>query len=258
MTSWANMNSSALKKKEVPIPSFFSTSSTDYSEATLSFLYSYIYTQRTAEPFYIYDTNGFFQPLLATSPVLHYLKEQPKSSRLLTSAESDVQSVLKPLSLQYLRRNATSILQYNGETDAKIKAFLTTAGLQQKVFDVAIVLDTSGCFPSIFTSLEQFQKRIGKKTLDIFVMTDNLDFIKEFATKGNSSWSYTSLFGRNQTATKEQLLIKTLAELRIVQRTEWVAVRFGSAIGKLIYLTNKSITSESQILSLDGQSWKVF
>lgn len=255
MSSWANLRSTSLKKKEVPIRYFYAPLSSDYADATLSFLYSFLYTQRTAEPFYIYDTFGYFQPLYQFSPILHYMKEAPTTGSNLVT-DSGVMPVINTLSLATMRRNASSILQLNGETDLNVKQFLTNLGVQQTKFDVGIVLDMSGSVPIAISALHALQKRTNKKTLKVFVATDDMNSLKEFAMKGHPSWSYVSLLRQGQPSDAKYLLLKTLAELRMLQSLEYVAVRFGTPLGKLIYLTSKSITMEGQILSLDGMSWK--
>lgn len=252
MSSWANLRSAPLKKKEPSIRFSFTPLSSDYATSTLSFLYSFVFTQRTAEPFYIYDTQGYFQPLLKTSPILHYLKESPKESLNLYEETSQVSPIIQNTSFAALKRTVNSVYQFNPETDSKIKAFLTTAGLNQEIFDVGIVLDTSGCIAPVLSQLTNLQKRTGKKTLKVFVMTDNIGLLQEFATKGNPSWSFKSLLRNGQPNT----LIKMLAELRVLRNTEYVAVRFATDLGKLIYLTHSTMTMESQILSLDGATWK--
>lgn len=227
----------------------------DFAEAAVQFLFAFTYTQRTAEPFYIYDTLGYFQSLFNYSPILHYMKEAPSGAKNL-ALETSVADVVNGLSLNYLRRTAASILQYNPETDNRVKQFLINMGVQRQVFDVGIVLQTDSCVPAVLKQVASLQTRTGKKSLKVFVATERMDLLQEFATKGNPSWSFVSLLRNNQPNDPRYFLEKTLAELQTLRGLEYVAVSFGSALGKLIYLTSTAITMESQILSLDGKSWK--
>lgn len=256
MSSWANLHSQTGKKKEIPIRLHLNPLTSDYSEALLSFLYGFVYTQRNAEPFYIYDSFGQFQPLLQFSPIFHYLKEAPTTGSNLYT-DPNVGPLLNSLPLTSLRRTVNSVFSYNAETDANVRQFLLNMGLlQQQNFDVGIVLDASGCIPAVLSQLTTLQKRTNKKTLKIFVATDQLDLLRDFATKGHPSWSYVSLMRQNAPTDRKYALMKMLAELRLLRGIEYVAVRFGSSLGKLIFLTSQKITMESQILSLDGQGWK--
>ena len=256
MTSWANMKTIPLKKKEPMIRSYFSSPSNDYTTSTLGFLYSFLYCQRSAEPYYIYDPNGYFQPLLKTSPILHFLKDLPSQATNFASDPQTLAPVLNSMSLPTLKRITDSILQYNNETNYKIDTFLSNFGLTKQTFDVGIVLDVSGCVPIVNSGLKLFQKRTGKKTLKVFVMTENMEYLREFATSGDPSWSYTSLMRMNAPTEKDYQLTKILAELRIMQQVDFLAFRFATPLGKLLYLTNPKVNAESQVISVDGQGWK--
>lgn len=245
MTSWANNNRIPLKKKEPTIQTYFS-SSEDYTSSTLGFLYSFLYCQRTAEPFYIYDTHGHFQPLLKTSPILHYLKETPASAKNLATNLSEMSPVMNAMNTNTMKRTVNSIFQYNGETDFKIDTLLSNFGLNRQTFDVGIQLDISGCVPQVVTSLKMFQKRTGKKTLKVFVVTQDMRLLKEFAQKGDSSWTYVSLMRDGAS-----LPFKTHAELKLMRQIETVLVNYTSPMGKLLYLT-----SENSVLSFNNQTWK--
>jgi hypothetical protein len=255
MTSWANMNRIPLKQKEPTIRSFFS-SSDDYATSTLQFLYSFVYSQRAAEPFYVHDTKGYFQPLLKTSPILHFVKEAPSDAMNLSTNVSQMAPVVNSINLTTLKRTIGSIFQYNGETQLKIDSFLSNFGLLRQTFDVGIVLDISGSVPAIMAGLTKLQKRIGKKSLRIFVMTNDMEMLREFATKGDPSWSYVSMMRFESPTDKQYELFKTLSEIKLMQQADYLACRLGSPLGKLLFLTSEKVNTESQVVSVDGQAWK--
>lgn len=258
MTSWLNRSSLPMKQKEFAISSFYEPNTSSYAEDTLQFLYSYVYTQRNAEPFYIHDRNNHFLPLLKTNPVLHYLKESPSSGKNLSNDPDSLASILSKINLPTLRRSVGSIYQFNGMTDAKIEATLSNFGLLKQTFDVGIVLDISGCVPGVIQSVKTLQKRLGKQSLKIFIAVNDLDLLKEFVLTGDKSWSFVSLNRVGAPKDRDTALYKTLAELRILQQVPYIVVKFSTALGKLLYLTSPSIQMESQILSPDGSSWKAF
>jgi hypothetical protein len=55
----------------------------------------------------------------------------------------------------------------------------------------------------------------------------------------------------------DYLLFKTLAELQIMREIEYLALRFSSSLGKLLYLTSSKVLTESQVIRLDNSSWKL-
>ena len=245
MTSWANNNRIPLKKIEPTIQAYIS-SSEDYTTSTLAFLYGFLYCQRTAEPFYIHDTHGHFQPMLKNSPILHYLKETPSSGTNLALNPSQMAPVINAMNQNTMKRTVNSIFQYNGETEFKIDTLLSNFGLNRQSFDVGIVLDISGCVPQVVSSLKTFQKRTGKKTLKIFITTQDMNLLREFAQKGDSSWNYVSMMRDGPLPP-----FKAPAELKLMRQIETVFVRYSNPLGKLLYLT-----SENAVISFDGQMWK--
>jgi hypothetical protein len=256
MTSWANRNVVPLKTKEPTLRWYYEPVSDDYASSTLGFLYSYIYSQRNAEPFYIVDTPGYVQPLLQHNPIFHYLKQTPSSGQNLSLNLDQAAPTLNSLSLASLRRTALSVYQFNSQTSARIDAHLTNFGMLRQTFDAGIVLDLSGCVPAVITALKTIQKRTGKKSLNVFVMTDTMDLLKEFAVKGDPTWRYASILRMQEPTDKESRLLKTLSELKVLRTTEFVVLRLSSPLGKLIYLTNPKLLSDNQVVSIDGTSWK--
>jgi hypothetical protein len=257
MTSWLSRTSQPMKQKDFQISSFYEPTTSSYAEDTLHFLYSYAYTQRNANPFYIHDTNFYFQPLLKTSPILHYLREAPSSAINLAKTPDAIATTLQSMSLPALRRTIGSIYQFNGMTNAKVEAFISNFGPLKQTFDAGIVLDASGCVANVIRELKAFQKRTGKASLKVFVATDNLDLLKEFAFTGDKSWSYVSFNRTEPPKDKEAALLKTLSEIRLLQQIPYLVVKFSTALGKLLYLTSSQIQMESQISSIDGSTWKI-
>lgn len=256
MTSWLNRNAVPLKKKEPTVQFYYEAVSENYASATLGFLYSYVYSQRNAEPFYVVDSQELFQPLLQPSPIFHYLKETPSSGINLSTNLTQISPIVNNLSLASLRRIISTVYQLNPQTNARIDAHLATFGMNRQVFDAGIVLDVSGCVSSVITALKTLQKRTGKKSLNVFVMTETMDLLREFAIKGDPSWRYASILRVQEPADAASRLLKTLSELKVLRNLEYLVLRLSSPIGKLVYLTNPKLTSDNQIVNLDGTSWK--
>lgn len=259
MTSWANKTSISLaKKKEPTIRFYYSSPSEDYASSTLSFLYSIVFCQKSAEAFYAHDAQGFFQPILKGSPVIHYIKELPSSGTNLYTELYQAIPVLSPMSYANLKRNIRALYELNQETSAKIDAFLSNFSILRQAFDVGLVLEQPEDVANSITGLKALQKRVGKKGFRIFVMTEDIELVRQFAQQGDPSWSYVSLLRKDSPTDKQYTLLKRLSEIQLIQKTDFLAVRLGSPLGKLLFLLNEKVNSESQVVSLDKTSWKAF
>ena len=256
MTSWANLRSLPTKKSEPTIRYSFS-SSNSYADSTLGFLYSVLYSQKSAEPIYVHDTHGYFQPLLKENPTLHYLKEAPSSGTNLTDEMSLMAPVLTNVSFATLKRSVTSLYQFNQSTIARVEVVMSNFGLLRQTFDVGLVLLEPKDVQAAITGLKALQKKTGKKTLRIFVMTEDVELLRNFATQGEPSWSFMSTLKQTMKTDKDSMLLKTLCDITLMQKVDYLAVQMKSSIGKLLFLTNEKVTLESQVVSLDGSSWKV-
>ena len=257
MSSWANLRSAPTKKKELTVRYFFSPSSDDYASSTLAFLYSLVFTQKSAEPFYAQDTYGYFQPLLKVNPVIHYLKEVPTSGTNLYDDLYQVAPVLNQTSFINLKRTIKSMYEFNPETSARIEAFLANFGVIRQKYDVGLVLEDTNDVTAAFTGLKQFQKRTGKKNLNVFVATNDMNLLRQFAMGGDPSWSYMSMMRNNAPTDKNYKLMKTLCEITLLKNIEFLAVKLSSPIGKLLFLTSEQVNTEGQVVSLDNAGWKV-
>ena len=158
MSSWANLQSASLRKKQEPtIRFFFSSNSTEYHSNTLAFLYSILYCQRSAEAFYVYDPDGLFQPLFKTTPVIHYLKEMPNSGTNLYEELFQVVPVLSTMNYTNLKRNIKSLYQLNSETNTRIDTFLSNFGVIRQQYDVGLVLEDPADVPASISGLKLLQ-----------------------------------------------------------------------------------------------------
>jgi hypothetical protein len=256
MSSWANLRTVPTKKKEPTIRFYFSSSDT-YADATLAFLYSVLYTQKSAEPIYVHDTQGFFQPLLKVNPTLHYLKEAPSSGTNLNDDLSQMAPVLQNLSFASLKRSVASLYQFNQQTFARVEAVMSNFGVLRQTFDVGLVLLEPRDVQAAIDGLKRLQKRTGKKSFHIFVMTQDVDLLREFAFNGDKSWSFMSTLRQDMKTDKESMLLKTLCDISLMQKVDYLAIQMSSSIGKLLFLTNEKVTLENQVVSLDNTSWKV-
>ena len=257
MSSWANLRAVPAKKKELTLRYYFSASSDDYASTTLAFLYSLVFTQKSAEPFYAQDTYGYFQPLLKVNPVIHYLKETPTSGTNLYEDLYQVAPVLNQTSFANLKRAIKAMYEFNPETSARIEAFMGNFGVIRQQYDVGLVLEDTNDVSQAMIGLKQLQKRIGKKNLNVFVATNDINLLRQFAMGGDPNWSYMSMMRNNAPTDKNYTLMKTLCEITLLKKIAFLAVKLSSPLGKLVFLTSDLVNTEGQVVSLDNSGWKV-
>jgi hypothetical protein len=256
MSSWANRGVSLAKAQESPSHPFFSPSE-DFASSALAFLYWSIYHQRSAEPFYIYDPQGALQPVFQGNPSHHFLKE-PSSGSQLSSTAKETSALLSSLPLSTLKRLVTTTFVYTPQTRAQIDRYLAGSGFRSQLFEVGVVLDVSGSVPKVIQSIKTLQTRLGKKTLSVFIATEDLSLLQEFAKKGDPTWTYRTLIRPGAPRSRESDQMKRLAELQILQSVGSLVLSLRSATGKLLYLTNQTLATPSHLVSWDGSSWKPF
>lgn len=254
MSSWANRSVSLTKPQEPPRYPFFSPSE-DFPASLLGCLYWSLYHQRVADPFYIYDPRGDLQPILNGTPTHRFLKE-PSTGSHLSIAAGETASLLSSLSLVPLKRMVASTFVYSSQTTFQINQFLASAGLLKQSFDIGILLDTSGSVPKVIQSVKSLQKRLGKKTLSLFLATDNPVLLQDFVQKGDPSWTFRTLIRPNGSRVYETSRLKTLAEIDILRTIGALVLSYTSPMGKLLFLTNQA--TPSQFVAWDGSSWKPF
>jgi hypothetical protein len=185
------------------------------------------------------------------------VKEAPSSGTNLTHEMSLMAPVLTNVSFATLKRSILSLYQFNQLTSARVEAVMSNFGLLRQTFDVGLVLLEPKDVQAAIAGLKGLQKKTGKKTLRIFVMTEDVELLRNFASQGEPSWSFMSTLKQTMKTDKDSLLLKTLCDITLMQKVDYLAVQMKSSIGKLLFLTNEKVSLESQVVSLDGSSWKV-
>ncbi len=258
MSSWANLH--ANKQRKGPTISSYLEISTDDDLFTnlLRFSYVFVAKQRSAEPMYVYDKKGMVQNLLKVSPVVHYIKEVPSTaSNILYDIDSCVK-VLQTMNVSTVRKTVQSINILNSEKELLVQNNLKSNLVNASQFDCGIVLDVSGSAVQAVNALKIFQARTFKKTLKIFVMTNNYHYLHEFVTKGDKSWTFASLMKNKMPETEEAMTLKILSDTYLMQSIPHIFVTPSTSVGRYLYLTTKSISAmDSSVNSLDGENFSI-
>lgn len=258
MTSWANLQV-AKQRKGPLISSYFEVQGDDLFSNLVDFSYTFVSKQRSAEPMYVYDKKGMIQNLIKVSPIIHYVKEIPSSATNIHHDMTSIKQSIQNVNMNTLRKTIQSINIFNSEKELLVQNNLKSNVIGSSQFDVGIVLDVSGSALQAVKALKAFQARTYKKTIKIFVMTDNIHYLHDFVINGDKSWTFSSLMRNKLTTDPESMSLKMLSEVYLLQQIPHLFLNTQTSLGKYLYLTSKMMTSmDSSIQNLDGSVLSVF
>lgn len=258
MSSWANLQVNKQRKGPMISSYLEITSDDDLFTNLLRFSYVFVAKQRVAEPMYVYDKKGILQNLLKVSPVVHYVKEVPSTASNILYDMTSCVNILKSMNTTTLRKTIQSINIINSEKELLVQNNLKSNLLSASQFDCGIVLDVSGSAVQAVKALKTFQTRTFKKTLKIFVMTNNFHYLHEFVTHGDKSWTFASLMKNKMPSDEDSIYLKMLSDTYLMQSLPHIFVSPSTSVGKYLYLTTKSISAmDSSVNTLDGENFSI-
>lgn len=258
MTSWANLQV-AKQRKGPTITSYFEVQGDDLFSNLIDFSYTFVSKQRSAEPMYVYDKKGMIQTLLKVNPVIHYVKEVPTSASNIHYDMNSIKQSIQNVNSNTLRKTIQSINILNSEKELLVQNNLKSNVIGSSQFDVGLVLDISGSAMQAVKALKDFQARTYKKTLKIFIMTDNIHYLHDFVRNGDKTWTFSSLMRNKMPEGEEAYTLKHLSEVYLLQNIPHLFLNTKTPVGKYLYLTSKTMSSmDSSIQNLDGSSVSVF
>jgi len=190
---------------------------------------------------------------------------------------------LSAMPFSRMKKTAQNIFSFNSSAQEKIMSLIRQKGLDRTRFDVGVHIRsgdkiTTGEMKTIgineyVHALRTIQNKLKKKELNIFVMTDNMLLYNELVSRGDPSWSITTLeepsvytmkgheqlvFNLLPQEKRVSLFYQFLTELHIMQRIPNLVVTFSSNVGRFLYLTSYAIQDEENIISLDVPKWSTF
>lgn len=284
MTSWAgNRGFAPLKKKEEAISYFQPTEDGICSNMNRLF-YAYVQAAKISDPLYVHDTPNcigpefpMFERILRDNSTIKYLKRVPDGSRQLKLSDIENQQTISSIPFQRLKQLARDFYFYNGDTQGKILETIQSAGLARTLFDIGVHIRTGDkprvAIKEYINAIRTFGSRIGKTSLNIFVMTDNINAYTQLKNASPSNWTFTTLqepsfytanghtpagFAALSEEKRQQLFYAFLTDLHLLQNIPNIVVSFSSSIGRFLYLTNRLITSKENCISVDVPEWRAF
>jgi hypothetical protein len=289
MTSWAGNRGFPSVKKTMEAVEYFEPTQGGFCSNMNMLFYCYLRALKNTDSLYVHDFPNcisdifpLFQSILKTNSTVKYLREIPKDSKKITNKDVLAPNLVN-MPFSRLKSIARDLFSYNSDTQGKISDRIRGRGLERTVFDVGVHIRsgdkiTTGEMKRLSVSdyvnaLSVFQQRIGKPTLKIFVMTDNISMYDQLQKASPPTWSFTSLaepgfynqnghlqdlFNSLTPEKKLDLFYQFLTELHIMQNIPNLVVTFSSHIGRFLYLTSRLVTTKDNILSLDMPEWSPY
>lgn len=289
MTSWIT-KTAPVKPKQPTFSYYFTPTDGGLCSNFNGFLYSAIHAQRQGDILYVYDKPNcigpnfsLFETILRSNANIIYLKEKPSSGKNYTETISQTYGTLANMSIRRLREVAQNVFWYTPEVQERIRVNLENKGISRTVFDAGVHIRsgdkiTSGEMKDIPISkyveaLRTIQRRLNKKTLSVFLMTDNYSKFEELKKAGDSSWTYTTFvtntayflnghvqdkFNSLPTEERLKLFYQFLTELWVMQNIGNLVVSYSSNVGRFLYIMNRRIESSDSIISVDVPKWSPF
>lgn len=289
MTSWIT-KTAPVKPKQPTFSYYFQTTEAGLCSNFNGFLYSAIHAQRQGDILYVHDKPNcvganftLFETILRENANIIYLKNKPTSGKNYMENISQTSGTLANTSIRRVREMAQNIFWYNPETQERIRVNLENRGISRTVFDAGVHIRsgdkiTTGEMKEVPISkyidhLRTIQRRLNKKTLSVFVMTDNYKLFEELKKAGEPSWTYTSFvtntpyfanghvqldFNLLPAEERVKLFYQFLTELWVMQNIANLVVSYSSNVGRFLYIMNRRIESADSILSVDVPTWSPF
>lgn len=289
MTSWIT-KTAPVKPKQPTLSYFFQPTEGGLCSNFNSFLYSVIYSQKQGDILYVYDKPNcvsanfsLFEEILRGNANVIYLKEKPNIGYNLMDKISQTYGALTNISIRQIRIIAQNVFWYNTETQQRITNNLQKKGIERTIFDVGVHIRsgdkiTTGEMKEVpiikyIESLQVIQRRLNKKTMNIFVMTDNYSLYEELKKSGDASWTYTTFatntpyftnghvqldFNLLPIEQRFELFYQFLTELWVMQNISNLVVSYSSNVGRFLHIMNRQLANGGNILSVDITKWSPF
>ncbi len=243
------------------------------------YLYSYMWAQKNGGELQVYDLNNSISPSYAllrasfrdTSGV-KFVSDMPPGYTSLKGrqVDSDIFYYLSSLPIASLRAAAQHLFQLSESAEASVQAILDAANTPP-VFDLTVHIRSGDKISSremdpiplqsYITAIKNFQRKSGKKTLSIFLMSDNEGLATQLRQRADPSWSFFSFpstltygngytqgeFNRFSRRAKETAYFQFLAELALAQNIPAFIGTFSSHVSRFLYLTCSSIENFTSI-----------
>jgi hypothetical protein len=257
MSSWIRNAKVYAKPKQV-VPFYYDISNTmEVSRTFLEVLGAAIYSKKQNEKCTIYDPNEFLSLALMYNPNIKVIKSAPENTnRISMKSLTDITANMK---FSEIKAYAADIFKYQSLFNQSILNVLKTASIKS-TFDMVIhlVTDASGAnIPFYLSTIQEYQKRSKKATLNLYIMTDSYANITAFQAVADSSWKVTSL-SKFPPTDAASAVFQQLAEVQIFAVASAAILDFQYALDRFIYVMQRNPKGFDFFRELNGSEWVIF
>jgi hypothetical protein len=274
MTSW--LTKSAFK----PVPKkdsfMFETDANGFCLQFNQYLYATLYAKSQGHRLYVNDTTnavsvryGLIQNTFARVTDLSDVQFRDSQLLTATSLKNRVQPIrdfLSKITPDILRVSASEILNWNSGLLEKIQPLVDEVKAE---LDIGVHMRTNTMKPipveKYLQEVRNYQDKSKKKVLNVFLMSDSPELIKDFTKKKHPSWAIYTLrspllmgghkqleFNAAPNRVRMDSYLYFLAELYTMQQIPYIICNLGSNVGRFLYLT---VADDTTVVSMDLQKF---
>lgn len=156
-----------------------------------------------------------------------------------------------------IQEYASTVFFYTPDFNNAILQVIQRAAIRA-VFDIAIHItaDESGTVDMAYyiNTLKDYQKRIKKNTLSVYVMAPSFSVVTQFQKAGDPSWNVISL-SKFPMVTAADLMFRELAEVQIFAVSPAAILDFTNALDRFIYLMQRNPKGYTFFREVNGREW---
>jgi len=230
-------------KKKPSVTKYHDTiSSPDVFEMYMSFVGSYIYSQKMGETCNVWDNSGLLKSSLKINPQVKYLNEKPEEAIIL--GNKDYVGFTSQMKFKEIQKVAGSIISYDQSLNQSVVRYLDKAGIRS-VFDIGLHLERDPAGPNLgqlkkyAASIKAYQTKAKKDTITVYIMSDSYATISHFQTYCDPSWKITALC-KNPPKDINDAFVQAMAEVQIMTAVPSLILDFERPVDRFIYLMQRS------------------
>jgi hypothetical protein len=208
----------------------------------MSFIGSYVYSQKMGETCNVWDDNGLLKSTLKVNPQVKYLQEKPTEATVL--ANKDYQGFTSQIKFKEIQKIAGTIISYDQALNQTVIRFLEKAGIRA-MFDIGLHLERDPAGPNLAelkkyaASIRAYQAKAKKDTLAVYIMSDNYSAVSHFQTYCDPSWKITALC-KNPIKDSNDAFVQAMAEVQIMTAVPALILNFDRPVDRFIYLMQRN------------------
>ena len=259
MSSWIIAKHRQTKKKPSVTKYHNTASSPDVFSMYLSFIGSYIYSQKMGETCNVWDDNGLLKSTLKVNPQVKYLQEKPEEAMVLK--DTDYTGFVSQMKFKEIQKIAGSIISYDQSLNQTVIRLLDKAGIRS-AFDIGLHLERDPAGPNLAelkkyaASIKAYQTKAKKDTLAVYIMSDNYSTVSHFQTYCDPSWKITALC-KTPPKDADDLFVRAMAEVQIMTAVPSVILNFERPVDRFIYLMQRS-PRLNYFVEMADKEWSLF